>query len=157
MSENNISGFTFSILREGKKEIYSVFEGMPVAQTVRWEDKIYTVSLRPAQTKLAFSIYLIDFEKSYYPGTDQARSYKSLVEIREPSAKQKRLIQMNHPLRHKGWTFYQSSFIEDGPSETSILAAVKNTGRAFPYLSSPHHNFWTAYPYFKTYPFFKKD
>ena len=43
---------------------------------------------------------------------------------------------MNEPLRYKGYTFYQSSFIETPDGETSVLAAVKNYGRMFPYISS---------------------
>ena len=43
---------------------------------------------------------------------------------------------MNQPLRHKGYTFYQSSYIEDDNKEISVLAVVKNLGRALPYLSS---------------------
>ena len=136
VNENNISGLTFQIFREGSKEIYSVFEGMLIQQTIHWENKNYTVELRPIQTELPFSIYLLDFKKSYYPGTDQERSYTSSIEIRDQSTKQKRVIKMNQPLRYRGWTFYQSSFIEEEQSETTILAVVKNAGRAFPYLSS---------------------
>ena len=46
------------------------------------------------------------------------------------------LIQMNEPLRHRGYTFYQASFVEDGEKETSVLATVKNHGRLFPYIST---------------------
>ena len=46
------------------------------------------------------------------------------------------LIKMNNPLRLAGYTFYQSSFIESSEGETSVLAAVKNYGRLFPYISS---------------------
>ncbi|SVA41121.1 uncharacterized protein METZ01_LOCUS93975, partial [marine metagenome] len=46
------------------------------------------------------------------------------------------LIQMNEPLRYKGYTFFQSSFIEGPEGETTVLAVVKNYGRLFPYISS---------------------
>ena len=46
------------------------------------------------------------------------------------------LIQMNEPLRHHGYTFYQASFIDDLDKETTVLATVKNYGRLFPYISS---------------------
>ena len=45
------------------------------------------------------------------------------------------LIQMNDPLRYRGYTFYQASFMQ-GETETTILAVVKNVGRLFPYISS---------------------
>ena len=136
VSESNISGLTFQILKNGKKEVYSIFEGMPIKQKVRWKNETFLVELRPLRAYLPFSIYLIDFEKGYYPGTDQERSYKSSVEIRDNSLNQKRVIKMNHPLRYKGYTFYQSSFIEEEEAESTVLAVVKNAGRAFPYFSS---------------------
>ena len=43
---------------------------------------------------------------------------------------------MNQPLRYKGYTFYQSSFFESSEGEMTVLAAVKNYGRLFPYISS---------------------
>ena len=46
------------------------------------------------------------------------------------------LIKMNEPLRYKGHTFYQASFIEGKLNDTSVLAVVKNYGRLFPYISS---------------------
>ena len=46
------------------------------------------------------------------------------------------LIQMNEPLRHSGYTFFQSSFIEGLDIDTTVLAVVKNYGRLFPYISS---------------------
>ena len=43
---------------------------------------------------------------------------------------------MNEPLRYKGYTFFQSSYIEKPEGETSVFAVVKNYGRLFPYISS---------------------
>ena len=133
-SENNIAGLTFQIPKTGK--IYSIFEGMPVKQSLKWESASYIAELRPAQRTLPFSIYLIDFEKDYYPGTNQVRSYKSSILLQDGLLEQKRVIKMNQPLRYKGWTFYQSSFVSAEDSESSVLAVVQNAGRIFPYLSS---------------------
>ena len=135
VNENNIAGLIFQISKDGKKEIYSIFEGMPIKQTLKWKNSIYIAEIRPIRTYLPFFIHLIDFEKNYYPGTDRKRSYKSSVEITDHLSKQKRVIKMNQPLRYKGYTFYQSSFIEKKKSEATVLAAVKNVGRVFPYLS----------------------
>ena len=134
VNENNIAGLVFYISKEEKREIYFIYERMPIKQKVKWKDETYIVELRPIRTYLPFFIHLIDFEKTYYPGTDKPRSYQSFVEITDASIKQKRTIKMNQPLRYKGYTFYQSSFIEDKTSESTVLAAVKNKGRAFPYL-----------------------
>ena len=71
-----------------------------------------------------------------HPGTGIAKSYSSNVNVIEDGMSKHILIKMNNPLRHKGYTFYQSSFIESLEGETSVLAAVKNYGRLFPYISS---------------------
>ena len=133
-TEGNTQGDT-----QGNTENYAIFEQMPIAQSILWEGKKYTVHLRPVRTKLPFSIELKDFEKTYYPGTNKAKSYQSVVYVTEKEkggTRLRRVIKMNQPLRHKGYTFYQSSFIESPKGESSVLAVVKNAGRAFPYVSS---------------------
>ena len=135
VNEENLAGLTFQITRENKVENYAIFENMPIKQTLKWENKKYILQLRPARTYLPFFMELQDFKKENYPGTNQARSYKSIVHIVEGTDKQKRVIEMNQPLRYKGWTFYQSSFMQTD-KETSVLAVVSNKGRAFPYISS---------------------
>ena len=135
-SENNISGLTFQISEKGNHRIYSIFEGMPIQQSLKWGAENYIAELRPIQSYLPFSIHLIDFKKDYYPGTNQVRSYKSSVIVKTEDSEQKRMIKMNQPLRYKGWTFYQSSFVENKDSESTVLAVVQNAGRAFPYFSS---------------------
>ena len=136
INEENQAGLTFQIIRNSKIENYAIFEQMPVPQTIQWNNKKYIVSLHPARTYLPFYLELTDFKKINYPGIDKVRSYQSIINIVEGKIKQRRTIKMNQPLRYKGYTFYQSSFIEENNSETSILAVVKNMGRAFPYLSS---------------------
>ncbi len=96
----------------------------------------FELALRPARTYLPFRIELIDFEKKLHPGTRMAKSYKSTINLIEGDISRRVVIQMNEPLRHRGYTFYQSSFIEGGPRETSILSVVRNRGRLFPYISS---------------------
>ena len=71
-----------------------------------------------------------------HPGTGIAKSYSSDINLIESGISKRILIKMNNPLRHKGYTFFQSSFIENLDGETTVLAAVKNYGRLFPYVSS---------------------
>ncbi|MDE0118520.1 MAG: cytochrome c biogenesis protein ResB [Bdellovibrionales bacterium] len=136
VNEENLAGLTFQIKRNNKIENYAVFEQMPIPQTIKWDHKKYIVSLGPVKTYLPFYLELTDFKKTYYPGTDKVKSYQSVVNIVEEQVKQRRVIKMNQPLRYKGYTFYQSSFIEEDNLESSVLAVVKNLGRAFPYISS---------------------
>ena len=99
-------------------------------------DHIYNIALRKQRTYLPFSIELVDFEKTYYPGTDMPKSYKSEVVLHENGSEWRSLIQMNEPLRYRGYTFYQSSFIDANGTEATILAVVRNAGRMFPYIAS---------------------
>ena len=44
---------------------------------------------------------------------------------------------MNRPLRYRGYTFYQSSYAEDGRGgESSTFSVVRNSGRWLPYVAS---------------------
>ena len=92
--------------------------------------------LRPERTYLPFSVHLIDFKEELHPGTDIAKSYSSDIKLIENNLSRDIRIQMNEPLRHKGYTFYQSSFNNLENKEISIFAVVKNYGRLFPYISS---------------------
>ena len=71
-----------------------------------------------------------------HPGTNIAKSYSSRVNLIDDIISRKVLIQMNEPLRYRGYTFYQASFIEGQETDTSVLATVKNHGRLFPYIST---------------------
>jgi hypothetical protein len=78
----------------------------------------------------------LDFKKVLHAGTGIAKSYSSEINLIENGIPRRVLIQMNEPLRHRGYTFFQSSFIEGPEGEATVLAAVKNYGRLFPYISS---------------------
>ena len=91
---------------------------------------------RKERTYLPFSIELLDFKKVLHPGTQVAKSFSSEINLIENQIPRRVLIQMNEPLRHMGYTFFQASFIEELKSESTVLAVVKNYGRLFPYISS---------------------
>ena len=134
----NRPGMIYKISNSGTNAdgMYGIFLGQSISQTVSVNNKDYTIILRRKRTYLPFSIELLDFKKILHPGTDIPKSYSSDINLIENGAVRKILIQMNEPLRHKGYTFFQSSFIEGPNSETTVLAAVKNYGRLFPYISS---------------------
>lgn len=95
----------------------------------------YTILVRQAERSLPFSLKLIKFEKAQYPGTDIARSYRSEVEVTDGGLKWNKVIEMNEPLRYRGYTFYQSSFVENDGKLFSVLAVVRNSGDVFPYIA----------------------
>ena len=103
---------------------------------IKINDQIFHSEYRRERTYVPFNIELIDFEKIMHPGTNVAKSFSSDVNLIENDIPRRTLIKMNEPLRHKGYTFFQASFIDDSDVETTVLATVKNYGRLFPYISS---------------------
>ena len=85
---------------------------------------------------LPFSVRLVDFKRDVYPDTDKARSYSSDVMILDNGVEWPERIEMNKPLRYKGYTFYHSSFEQAAPMQPTILSVVKNKGRVFPYITT---------------------
>lgn len=98
--------------------------------------KTFNIALRKKRYPLPFTVKLHDFKKTVHPGTNTAKSYTSEVIIHDQGGSWAATIRMNEPLRYRGYTFYQSSFLQDGAREGSVLAVVQNTGRIFPYLAS---------------------
>jgi hypothetical protein len=104
-------------------------------QSFTHEGRTYTMALRPRRWYLPYSVTLKEFRHEVYPGTDIPKNFASLVQLRDPGAKQDRevLIYMNQPLRYAGRTFYQASF---GKQDTlSILQVVENPGWLMPYIA----------------------
>lgn len=99
----------------------------------------YFVQLRRKHFPVPFLLRLKDFTVEWYPNTEVARSYKSLVEIIPPGGGGSRevMISMNKPLRYKNFTLYQSSYsVDKAGRESSTLAVVRNSGRLLPYVAS---------------------
>lgn len=101
------------------------------------EGKTYYMMLRLKRFSLPFTLKLKDFMVEYYPNTDMAQSYKSLVEVIVHGASREVLISMNKPLRYKNFALYQSSYgVDRLGREQSTLAVVKNSGRLIPYIAT---------------------
>ena len=137
--EKNRPGIIYEIIASGDIDIdgiYILFMGQPVPQVLNVENSHFEFKLRPYRTYFPFEIELIDFKKEMHPGTDVAKSYSSEINLIEDGVSRKSLIEMNAPLRHYDYTFYQASFIEENEIQTTVLATVKNYGRIFPYVST---------------------
>ena len=123
-SENNADG------------IYGLFLGQKDLDIFNFKNEEFFTEFRKERTYLPFSIELLDFKKVLHPGTQVAKSFSSEINLIENQIPRRVLIQMNEPLRHMGYTFFQASFIEELKGESTVLAVVKNYGRLFPYISS---------------------
>lgn len=136
--EKNIPGGIFELrTSDGEIQKLILYGGEIGPSRVFVNSTEYNFALRHKRHPLPFTAVLLDFTKDVYPGTDTARSFQSKVEIEHDGLKREALIYMNHPLRYKNFTFYQSSYSVDAMGrELSTLAVVKNAGRFLPYAAS---------------------
>ena len=93
-----------------------------------------TVEYRPAQRELPFTVKLLDFRKIDYPGTQMAAGFESDVELTDSQRGLvlMRTISMNNPLRYRGFSLYQSSYIP-GTTETTVLSVRNDPGTPLVY------------------------
>ena len=87
------------------------------------------VEYRPATRPLPFSVKLLDFRKMDYPGTEMAAAFESDVEMTdaERGITMKKKISMNNPLKYRGYSLFQSSYVP-GAVETTVLSVRKDPG-----------------------------
>ncbi len=91
----------------------------PLYQSVRFGGDVYEVAYDMDRLDLDFEIKLVDFEMDVDPGTAQAATYESRIELTDSKERVNRkpvTIAMNEPLIWRGYTFYQANYIpiEDG-------------------------------------------
>lgn len=137
VNEDNMAGLTLEIqgTPQDQDGVYVVLEHVQKYPEIIVDDKIYSVGVRRQKRPLPFEVELMKFEKEVYPGTDMARAYSSRVRIIDGGTMWESVISMNNPLRYKGYTFYQSSFIDAPDGQVSVLSVVWNVGRSFPYIA----------------------
>lgn len=104
-------------------------------QPVQVEGKTYLISLRFRRYYKPYSVHLIDFKHDKYTGTTVPSNYSSEVQLVDPANHEDRkvLIYMNNPLRYRGETFFQASFLKGDIG--TVLAIVDNPGWQLPYLA----------------------
>ena len=104
-------------------------------QPLTLDDKKYEVALRFKRTYKPYTIHLIKFSHEVYVGTEKPKNFSSLVRLDDPTRDEHRevLIYMNDPLRYRGETFYQSSFLPG--DKGTVLQVVRNPGWLMPYIA----------------------
>jgi len=98
--------------------------------------KFWRVALEHPRVALPFSLRLDAFERELHPGTDLPRAYSSTLTREEGALSERAVIKMNEPMRHGGYTFYQSSWGPQGAADEverySILAVSRNPAERVP-------------------------
>lgn len=93
--------------------------------------------LRRKRYELPLFMELNDFSRTYYPGTETPKDYRSLITVHLGEDLQREvIIKMNEPFRINGWTFFQQSFAVTDNSEMSVFAVTRNFGRLVPYWAT---------------------
>ena len=135
-NERNVPVATVSVWQGGTRVgSWNLAAGFPRPAGFEAGGKHYQIALRPKRFYKPFSIQLVRFSHDRYAGTDIAKNFSSRIRLRDLSRHEDReaLINMNHPLRYQGLTFYQGGF--DNHDTTTILQVVQNPGWLIPYVS----------------------
>jgi hypothetical protein len=112
----------------------------PAPRTVAFRDAMYQIVYDVDRKPLGFELKLDDFDTGFEPGTEQATHFESKVRLTDKSAgikDQPHTIWMNHPMDHRGYTFYQSNYIRVRDPRTgqytgqfqSVFQVATNPGR----------------------------
>lgn len=97
---------------------------------------IASVAFRAPELSLPFRVTLRRFQSKKYPGSSMPATYESRVTVEDPEAGvSEHLISMNEPLHHRGYIFFQSSFVEGTPM-ASIFSVARAPGLPFVYLGT---------------------
>jgi hypothetical protein len=136
--EQNMTGVEFRIRGTNSKQdgFYLTFDKFPKPPQIKIDDKVYIVEMGREERSLPFIVTLKEFKQKLHAGTDLAREYSSDVEIKDGDETWLQRIEMNEPLRYKGYTLYQSSFDLSGEKPFTVLSVVENKGQIFPYVAT---------------------
>jgi hypothetical protein len=107
-------------------------EGVRVA----YGDETATLAYRAPEAALPFKVTLLRFNNEPYPGSRMASTFESTVRVEDPEKGDfETLISMNHPLHHRGYIFFQSSYVEGRPM-MSIFSVARAPGLPIVYLGT---------------------
>ncbi|MBC7387230.1 MAG: cytochrome c biogenesis protein ResB [Cryobacterium sp.] len=101
-----------------------------------------TIGYFPRRIVLPFALKLDAFKIDRYQGTMNPSEFSSVVSVNgnESGGEEQpknRLISMNEPMKHGGFTFYQASYVDAQPRPTtSIFSVNQDPGRWLKYLGS---------------------
>ncbi len=99
---------------------------------VSLDGRKWSIELRNHNWYMPFSLALNKFTRELYPRTGIPKVFASDVTLTDGGVAQDIRISMNEPLRHRGYTFYQSSFGEDRGRVYTVLSVSKNPAYDFP-------------------------
>jgi hypothetical protein len=119
----------------GSLGTWLVSDSLAAPQNFECGGRKWSLHLRPARYYKPYSLSLLDFTHETYPGTQIPRNFSSKVNLADLEMDENRqvLIYMNHPLRYRGDTYYQSGFEPDNSG--TVLQVVRNPSYQAPYIA----------------------
>jgi hypothetical protein len=84
-------------------------------------ERTFDFDLRRRRWPIPFALKLEDVVAKFHPGTRDPSEYSSYVTKFEEGSARKLHITMNQPLRHRGYTFFQSEYKGREPLESGEL------------------------------------
>ena len=133
-----MAGATIALVEKqaGAAHEAQLWAGNGAPTVVEAGGKRWNCALRRHRWKLPFSLKLDRFTRELHPRTNMASKFSSFVTKTEGGLNQQIRITMNEPLRHLGYTFYQSSWGPQnaGPNARlySVFAVVRNPADQVP-------------------------
>ena len=119
----------------GTTGTWLVSDQLGAPQTFSYGGKTWRLLMRQARYYKPYSLTLQKFTHERYAGTGIAKNFATSAKLIDPERNENRdvLIYMNHPLRYRGETFFQSGFEEN--EKATILQVVYNPSFIAPYIA----------------------
>ncbi len=137
LDERDIMSAVVEIVPENGEPLgtWLVSDALAAAQHFEVAGRRFSIQLRPARHYKPYSLKLLDFTHETYPGTQIPKDFSSKVVLDDPELSENRqvLIYMNHPLRYRGDTYYQSGYDKDNSG--TVLQVVRNPSYQAPYIA----------------------
>jgi cytochrome c biogenesis protein ResB len=114
---------------------YMLYENINFLKKIKYKNKKYNIIEKKKIYTIPFYINLYKFNKKNYPGTKIANKFKSIITINENNKIINTKITMNSPIKYKGYTFYQTAFIEKEKKKATILTIVNNKTSNITYIA----------------------
>lgn len=114
-----------------------LYKPIPHDITATIDGKVYGFRLRGEIWPLPFDVRLDKSIGEKHPGTGVPMRYESDVAILDEggAVAAKAKIEMNKPLRHKGFTIYQTKWADDGETVTSTFTVKTNPSDQWPKIA----------------------
>jgi hypothetical protein len=136
-AEMNIAGCYVTVRPEqGSPETGILWGGSRAPWVFEADGRSWGLDIRKKTMPIPFTVHLDRTARERHPGTGKPRAFMSDVTMIDDDVVQQTRIQMNEPLRHKGFVLFQSGW---GPEEPrpgdrlfSVFAVVRNPADQWP-------------------------